>query len=68
MKHTINDRWEFMVTELNDGLGTKSVYGVRWADGHEILFKDMPEQQTKAYLKRAGLKDPKGHLENKANN
>jgi hypothetical protein len=68
MSHTINTSWDFISVDLNDGQGTKSLIGVRWADGHEVLFKDMPAQQTKAYLKRAGVKDPKSYLDNKVNN
>lgn len=68
MKHTITSSWVFIVEDVNDGQDTKKLVGIRWADGHEVLFKDMPEQQTRAYLRRAGLRDPKGFLDNKANN
>ncbi len=54
MKHTINERWDFMYEDNSDG--SKKIFGVRWEDGHEVLFKDMPVQQVEAYIKRSGIK------------
>lgn len=48
--------------------GARRIYGVRWADGHELLFADMPEQQTRAYLKRKGIGDPKKVLKARVTN
>lgn len=68
MKHTINDSWEFMSRDKDCEPGTTELYGIRWSDGHEVLFKDMPEKQTLAYIKRAGIQDLMGHTTGKANN
>lgn len=53
MSHTIDDSWDFMWLDAGDG--GRRLYGVRWADGHEVLFKDMPVKQVEAYIKRAGI-------------
>ncbi len=68
MKHTINTSWVFMHRPKPGEPGTTELYGVRWTDGYEQLFADMPEQQTLAYIRRAGIKDPMGHTKRKANN
>jgi len=68
MKHTINESWDFMHRPKPNEPGTTELYGVRWADGFERLFADMPEQQTLAYIRRSGIKDPMGHTKGKANN
>lgn len=68
MKHTINESWDFLQRPKEGEPDIIELYGVRWADGFERLFADMPEQQTRAYIRRAGVKDPMGLTEGKANN
>lgn len=68
MKHTINESWDFMRRPVDDEPGAFVLYGVRWVDGFERLFSDMPDQQTLAYLRRKGIKDPMGLTKRKANN
>lgn len=69
MKHTIDESWDFLHRPSVEGVpGSVEIYGVRWADGFERLFVDMPEQQTLAYIKRSDVKDPMGFTKGKANN
>jgi hypothetical protein len=68
MKHTIIESWDFMDRPKPGDPETIELYGVRWTDGYERLFADMPEQQTRAYIRRAGIKDLMGHTKGKADN
>ncbi len=54
MTHTIDDRWDFMFSDHGDG--SRRLFGVRWADGPEVLFKDMEPPQVEAYIERARIK------------
>lgn len=45
--------WVWLTTDQPDG--SKLFRGVRFSDGHEILFVDCNQRQVDAYLKAGGL-------------